>query len=240
MNTGVIYKTKNCGDIVVVKYNNASSVEVRFLDTGFERVASSSNIKNGTVKDQTMPIVHGIGYIGVGEHKAHNGRKGTREYKRWTSILERCYSDRHHKTYPSYIGCTVCEEWHNFQNFAQWFKGNFVEGYDIDKDILVQGNKTYSPETCVFAPKSVNRMLSVRVDKTNLLPTGVAMTADKMRFVAKCNDGSNLRHIGVFETKEEAHNAYVDRKLEVIHKAAMECEEPIKSALLKHKVKREC
>ena len=57
---------------------------------------------------------------------------------------------------PTYIGCTVCIEWNNFQNFAGWFNENYIEGYDLDKDIKVNGNKVYSPVTCLIVTPKEN------------------------------------------------------------------------------------
>ena len=49
--------------------------------------------------------------------------------------------------------CSVCEEWKHFSNFKKWFDENYIEGFDIDKDILIKGNKVYSPEACSFVPR---------------------------------------------------------------------------------------
>jgi len=65
-------------------------------------------------------------------------------------MIERCHSVSFQKKRPTYIGCTIHNEWYNFQNFAQWFHKYHVKGYALDKDIKVKGNKHYSPETCLF------------------------------------------------------------------------------------------
>ena len=31
-------------------------------------------------------------------------------------------------------------------------------GWELDKDILEKGNKTYSPETCCFVPRVINSL----------------------------------------------------------------------------------
>lgn len=54
-------------------------------------------------------------------------------------MLERCYSDKLYKRYPTYRVCSVTEEWYNFQNFAKWYDENYYEVDDekmeLDKDI---------------------------------------------------------------------------------------------------------
>ena len=109
------------------------------------------------IKNPYHPAVYGIGYIGEGE-----GEKG-RVYNIWKKVLQRCYSKEYHIKKPTYIGCSVVKEWLNFQNFAKWYKKNYkpetMEGWHLDKDILVKGNKIYSPETCCFVPADINSLL---------------------------------------------------------------------------------
>lgn len=75
-------------------------------------------------------------------------------------MLERCYSARYQERKPTYKGCSVCDEWLNYQNFAKWYDDNYYEIKGeimcLDKDILVKGNKIYSPENCVFVPNYIN------------------------------------------------------------------------------------
>ena len=71
-------------------------------------------------------------------------------YRRWVHMLERCYSERYQEKKPTYIGCTVCEEWLRFSNFKSWMETQDWEGKHLDKDLLVEGNKIYSPDTCIL------------------------------------------------------------------------------------------
>lgn len=77
-------------------------------------------------------------------------------------MSERCYDKNVHKKYkPEYKDKTICEEWLNYANFRIWFDEHYVPGkwqIDLDKDLLVQGNKEYSPETCVFLEHYQNTM----------------------------------------------------------------------------------
>lgn len=89
-----------------------------------------------------------------------------KSYKTWDTMIRRCYSKYKQVENPTYIGCSVCEEWLTFSNFKRWFDENYIEGYELDKDILVKGNKVYSPETCCFVPKRLNLLIrSMRPDK---------------------------------------------------------------------------
>jgi hypothetical protein len=81
-------------------------------------------------------------------------------YRVWKSMLERCYSEKRQAKCPTYIGCTVCKEWLTFSNFRRWMVNQDWQGKQLDKDILVKGNKIYSAETCCFVTQAVNMIES--------------------------------------------------------------------------------
>lgn len=153
MQVGTIHKTKYNGDIRIVEYLSHTNVIVKFIDTGTETSARCFHIRRGIVKDFMFRSVYGVGYVG-GERFTRS--KSSDAYQKWKNMLERCYSELYQKKRPTYIGCTVCDEWHNFQNFAEWYYKNKTDGYDLDKDIKISGNKTYSPDTCLFVTKREN------------------------------------------------------------------------------------
>ena len=79
-------------------------------------------------------------------------------YDRWHGMLRRCYSAAWQSRHPAYIGCSVDKRWHSFVAFREWALSQPQwEGLHLDKDLLVPGNKVYSPETCLFIPQSVNK-----------------------------------------------------------------------------------
>ena len=124
----------------------------------------------------------------------------------WRGIIMRCYSKAHHEKHPSYIGCTVCDEWLTFSNFKKWYQEHYIEGFDIDKDILVKGNKVYSPQTCCFVPKEINVLFQREKERPNNLPQGV--TKLHRRYRACFRD----KMVGSFFTMEEANKAYINAK----------------------------
>lgn len=154
MNT--IHESKNYGKFKVIEYIDAKNVIIEFLSTGYKTTVQVGKIKTGSVKDKLMPTVHGVGYMGDGDYKASINGKNTKPYKVWIGMLERCYDTKCHKRCPTYAGCTVASEWHNFQNFTAWFDENYIDGCELDKDIKVKGNKVYSPDTCVFVSQADN------------------------------------------------------------------------------------
>lgn len=102
----------------------------------------------------------GIGYSGM---KMNPEMRHSVSYYKWKNMVQRCYDKKVHKKYkPEYKDKSVCEEWLNYSNFKIWFDEHYVpcknNQIDLDKDLLVQGNKVYSPETCVFLLHYQNTM----------------------------------------------------------------------------------
>lgn len=139
----------------VVERTKSDHVLIEFDASKSRLITEAGQIRNGSVKDKMHGAVCGVGYVGIGSHKAFIGGNSTKAYTVWGSMLERCYSVKTQNRNPTYKNCIVCDEWHNFQNFAEWFYKNHKEGLQIDKDIKGDG-KLYSPKTCCFVTNQVN------------------------------------------------------------------------------------
>lgn len=157
-------------------------------------------------------------------------------YDRWHSMLTRCYSEKYHAKFPTYIGCSAIEEWLTFSNFKAWMVKQDWENKHLDKDILFQGNKIYSPEKCLFVSKEINLLLSNHKARRGLYPQGVHFSKRDKKFVAQVNIYGKRTHIGYFGTEEEAYSAYKSAKYAVIKEIALKQSEPLRSALLNHKI----
>ena len=129
-------------------------------------------------------------------------------YVSWANMLKRCYSSNK-QSMTVYRDVTCCAEWLLFTNFAKWFKNNYVSGYHLDKDLLIKGNRMYSPNTCIFLPQDINNFLILSNNSMGLLPIGVSATSGK--YVAGMNSKG---YLGRFNTPEEAHKAWQKAKLE--------------------------
>jgi len=135
--------------------------------------------------------------------------KHTKEYKVWRSMLNRVYGKAYLQNTPSYLGCSVSDTflyYHLFYNWCQIQIGFNAIGYDLDKDLLIKGNKLYSEDTCVFLPNTVNLLLTNCKAARGMLPIGVTKAANKFR--AQCNIDSKPKHIGMYDTPELAFQAY--------------------------------
>lgn len=137
-------------------------------------------------------------------------------YKRWAAMLHRCYSLKEIKRRPTYKDCTVCEEWLLFSNFREWMSSQDWEGKHLDKDLLVEGNKVYSPETCVFIDPTVNRFLLDRGKARGEYLIG-CWDERRKKFQSGCNNSltGSKEYLGLHENEEEAHLAWKKRKHEL-------------------------
>lgn len=201
----MVFETTNFGRLTIVEYVGWDNVLVRFEDTGYTTRTRSWLIKTGVVRDNLRPISYGVGYIGDGPHQTRDGKKRTIEYMHWRSMLDRCYGAT---TTELYKECSVCEEWLNFQNFAQWYKAYAYtkEGWHLDKDILIKGNKVYRPEACTFVPSHVNVVVTTKPKRD--LPVGVTFVDGVYKSYIS-NSKGRMKHLGSYQSKESAHEAYV-------------------------------
>ncbi len=208
---GKVYPTNANGNLEIIKYINCSNVEVRFVDTGFVTTARMDSIRDGCVKDRLCKSVFGIGFIGDGEFKVSVKRKQTKAYKSWFRMLERCYSKKKHKKYPTYKGCTVHPDWHNFQTFAKWYHDNYPSDgnkYDLDKDILIEGNKVYSASACSFVTHKENAIKARAKSYTFKSPKGVDITIYNMAEFCRDNDLCRKMMSAVFNGRAKSHKGW--------------------------------
>lgn len=216
MISGTIHKTKLNGDLIIVEYQNSVSVKVRFISTGYETTTRSVHIRTGTVKDTLYASVFVIGFLGVGEYSVIIKGKKCPAYVAWKHILERCYSERELLRRPTYRGCSVAKEWHNFQNFAKWYEENHPNDgnrYDIDKDLLEFKNKVYSPSTCCFVQVWLNTLTLDCGSSRGEYPIGASFRNTHGDFLSQCSVSGKRKHLGYFLTALEAHSAWLSCKL---------------------------
>lgn len=181
-----------------------------------------------------------IGCIGVGNHKLLNeDMSETPAYAAWRNMIFRCY--RKKERAPAYFEkIAVCEEWTNFQKFAEWYENNYfeIEGrLHLDKDILFPENTIYKPDKCLLVPQRIN-MLFVNIPNKQGLPNGIRMTK-----TGKYSAEYNTQHLGTYFTLDEAYEKYSNKKEETIKKVAEEYKSRIPDklyqALVNYEVKIE-
>lgn len=228
--------TNNYGsEMVIEEYRSSSDVIVMF-DTGNSVHTTYKKFKNGNVRNPYDQTVCEVGYLGEGIHKVSKNGKLTKVYQVWSSMLHRAYDEKCHERQPTYKQVSVCREWWNFQVFADWFVDNYYridgERMSIDKDILVKGNKIYSPETCCFVPHSINTLFVKCDNSRGSLPIGVTLNKGNNKYQAQCadNNGEIIR-LGHHSTPEEAFNAYKGCKENIIKEVANDYKDKIPDKL---------
>lgn len=149
-------------------------------------------------------------------------------YDRWISMLRRCYSAKFHVKQPTYKGCKVCDEWLYFSNFHKWMENQDWEGKQLDKDLLLEGNKIYSPDTCVFVSPRVNIFINDHGRARGKYLIGVSWDKRNKKFRADCCNPFTKKkeYLGLFDTELEAHNAWLERKQEHCIELCKEISDP--------------
>lgn len=156
-------------------------------------------------------------------------------YVVWTRMLQRCYDAKCQERNPTYKGCTVSEEWLTFSNFKNWMMEQDFEGKHLDKDLLFEGNKVYSAETCVFVTPMVNTFTVDCGAARGEWLVGVHWSKAAGKFQSSCSNPFTKKqeYLGLFTTEQQAHNAWAKRKLELAHElAAIQTDPRVAKALI--------
>lgn len=217
--------------MIIIEYRGALDIDVYFPEYNWIAKSTRYNVfKIGNIKCPYEKRYYEVGYLGEGKYKASENSENTKCYNSWHDMLRRCYDPKLHKKRPTYKNCEVCEEWLNFQNFAKWYEDNYYEVDDkkmcLDKDILVKGNKIYSPKTCIFVPNDINVLFTKHDNNRGNYPIGVSYNKANKKFIANCNiydfkENKKKRiYLGCYDTPEKAFEVYKQYKEKYIKEVA--------------------
>lgn len=156
-------------------------------------------------------------------------------YRKWHDMLRRCYSKKYQDRQPTYIGCSVCEEWLTFSNFKAWMEKQAWEGKDLDKDLLVSGNKEYRPDVCMFVTSWINKLITDHGAKRGAYPIGVSLFKRDGNFRADVNAKGIAIRLGRFPTPQNAHAAWQKAKIAIIRETA-EAESDVRLVSALHRI----
>lgn len=237
-----IMKENNLSVVDVSKIINISKTSIRdFLkeetEENYQPFGSISYFKlDKLFKIHNYEIsyddIHKLYNEGICDTTGTTNGKQTKCYDAWKGMLRRCYSDEYQEKQPTYIGCSVCEDWKLFSNFKKWFDENYyVIGEDkdmqLDKDILHKGNKIYSPINCIFTPKIINCIFTKTNINRNDICIGVQYCKSKTykyKVMSSYYDFEKHKkqkiHLGNYNDKVEAFNAYKKFKEKYIKEVA--------------------
>ena len=215
LSVGKVFKLNAGGSCTVVSFENRQNIIVEHNDEfKFLSSVEFAQLKRGTVKNPYTKSVCGVGYLGDGCYKSQYQGVVSETYQVWRGIVQRCYSRRKHLINPTYLGCTMSLDWLNFQNFAEWYEGNsfYGLGYEVDKDILVKGNKVYSAETCCLIPPIINASVVYPTPKNGSSLGVTERKGRKRSFEVYIREGGEKSYLGAYSTEEEAFGVYKKSK----------------------------
>lgn len=221
------YNNQGCLMRIVV-YNHCRDIIVEFQDSYKGRVHTNYNyFLSGKVRNPYFPDVLGVGITG-NKYKVKVGGKLIKEYIAWKSMLKRCFDFKYKNNKHTYQHVFCCEDWILFENFYNWLhlQPNFDkwlsgELWAVEKDILLKGNKAYSPDTCCLVPMNVNSLFLKGDAMRGNLPIGVTKT--KYGYQAKCRNPfikGKVESLGTYNTPEQAFLAYKKAKESYIKQVA--------------------
>jgi len=209
---GQSFPSTNSGLFTVVEYVNFRNVRVIFDVTKTEVWTTAQRIEKGLVWDPlARNIAFGAGYIGTG---IYSSKSNTKAYDKWIHMLLRSRSNK--ELDACYHNTTVHEDWRSFQNFAEWAEqqvGFNSDDCELDKDILVQGNKEYGPDTCCFVPARINNLTT-----SGYLGGSVDKWGNWSFALCKLNEKITMR----FKTQQEGHAWYKQAKEAYVKEVADE------------------
>lgn len=211
----------------IVQYNRYDDIIVEFQDEYKTQVSTRyDDFLNGQVKNPYHKSVCNVGMVGI-KYPISENSKHTKEYESWSRMLRRCFDEKTKEKNPSYKNVTCCDKWLYFENFYEWLHSqeNFDkwlngERWHIDKDILVKGNKVYSPETCCLVPININSLFTKCDNARGDLLIGVSKNGSG--FQAWCSNPITNEHenLGTYQTQEESFCVYKIRKEGLIKQVA--------------------
>lgn len=173
---GTIYHTQNNGDFIFlneeppksyINSNGHNQIErmarVKFVLTGTEAIVQIRHALAGSIRDPYYPTIYGVASIGnvnvSGEYK--------NIYLKWKNMISHRYNpeDKQYEYYKDFI---IDPRWLCFENFLSTI--HTIQGYQdvlnnpnglfsLDINRSIPNNKTFSPETCVWVPTMLNRIV---------------------------------------------------------------------------------
>lgn len=221
---GKTFNSNSFGKFVVIDYEHSTKVTIQFEDTGGVNVTDLYRIRNGSVVDLLAKTNFGVGYIGYGyDNKCEYSKK---LLKTWNGLVQRCFDPLWKESHKCYEQTTCSEDFLCASNFIEWGKSQvgyndvdeFGKPFALDKDLLAKGNKLYSPDICVFVPREINNLILSNRKVRGELPLGV--TTKGSRFRARVSIKNKETALGVFDTVDEAFQAYKKAKESYIKEVA--------------------
>lgn len=204
---GEVSYTKYGTPAKIVEYHNSKKVLVEFQDDyKYRYYTSYYNFIHDSIINPYDKNIYNTGFIGYGKYNSKHPA-----YPVWHNMIRRCYYEKRSYDIMSYKDCCVDEEWHNFQNFAEWFEKNWYECNEklvLDKDVKQHGNKNYSKNNCMLLPEKLNLLFVKESGRRGNLPIGVYFSTNANCYIAECSKDGKPQYLGCYTNVEDAFLKY--------------------------------
>lgn len=160
------------------------------------------------------------------EVRVNNKRVTCPYYRVWVNILVRVFDQKLHAVRPTYRECSITDEWLLFSNFRKWMEKQDWHEKELDKDLLIPGNREYKPDACIFIPSEINSLLLDSNASRGAYSQGVSYIKRMKKFRAGTSMGGENKFLGHFNTVEEAESVYKIAKAVVFARAAAKQSDP--------------
>lgn len=216
----------------VIEYINSKNMKVQFIDK-YNAIVSAQwkEFNNGHLLNPYFPTVYGVGIVG-GRNRNHEY-----QYTYWKNILARCYNTKIKKQHPTYEKCYICNDWILYDEFKKWCNSNYYEvdnqNMQIDKDILIKGNKIYSPTTCCFVPDRINSLIIKSDNIRGKYPIGVSFNKKTNLYIASMKKHNKNVWLGEYTNPQKAFYVYKKEKEKYIKEVADQYKNKIPDKLYK-------
>lgn len=144
--------------------------------------------------------------------------KPLKEYNAWRNMIFRCNSNN-----KNYNGCTISDNFKHYSYFYDWCQNQIgfnQEKFNLDKDLLIKGNRDYSENNCVFIPQEINKLIIKKEFKRGEYPIGVYFDKKVGMLKAQINMEGRRPHLGYFHDEISAFQAYKKAKEKYIKELA--------------------
>lgn len=192
------------------------------LEPTFEQYVVPRDFKRYPIKKDG---IHGVAtndadYVTQIKERLPNGKQKIvwrcPAYDDWNGVIRRSCSSDLKLNQPTYKDVTVCPEWLLFSNFRNWWVENNVRGWQLDKDILQKGNLVYCPDSCIYVPGHINKLLIDHAAARGDHSIGVYKDRGLFKAQIKAISSRTQKNLGYFHTSEQAHKAWQIGKIEAI------------------------
>lgn len=166
------------GKLVVIREDGKLGQYTAWLcrcDCGNEKRVRTNTLRAGSTKSCGCGIVEATRKRTI-KYSIRNNKL----YHVWYGMIDRCKNPKH-KFYHRYggRGISVCNEWENYESFAEWaLRNGYSEGLSIDR---INNDGNYEPSNCRWTTmkKQHNNTSQCRYETINGITKSVSEWAEE-------------------------------------------------------------